>query len=106
MNNDDNFTKRAREAMRSAANEAARLHHSYVSTEHMLLGLLGLGLLLDGSLVGVRGRLAAASDQRARCREGCDRQRGRDDPLAHESVLPHCHHPVLRMSFSQQVAED
>ena len=43
MNNDDNFTKRAREAMRSAANEAARLHHSYVSTEHMLLGLLGLG---------------------------------------------------------------
>lgn len=43
MNNDDNFTKRAKEAMRAAANEAAHLHHNYVSTEHMLLGLLGLG---------------------------------------------------------------
>ena len=43
MNNDDNFTKRAKEAMRGAASEAARLHHNYVSTEHMLLGLLGLG---------------------------------------------------------------
>lgn len=43
MNNDDNFTKRAKDAMRGAASEAARLHHNYVSTEHMLLGLLGLG---------------------------------------------------------------
>ncbi len=43
MNNDDNFTKRAKEAMRNAASEAARLHHNYVSTEHMMLGLLGLG---------------------------------------------------------------
>lgn len=43
MNNDENFTKRAREAMQGAANAAARLHHNYVSTEHMLLGLLSLG---------------------------------------------------------------
>lgn len=43
MNNDDNFTKRAKDAMRNAASEAARRHHNYVSTEHMLLGLLALG---------------------------------------------------------------
>jgi len=43
MNSDENFTKRARDAMRNAANEAARLHHNYVNTEHMLLGLLALG---------------------------------------------------------------
>ena len=43
MNNDDNFTKRAKDAMRNAASEAAKRHHNYVSTEHMLLGLLALG---------------------------------------------------------------
>lgn len=43
MNMDENFTKRARDAMRYAAREAARLHHNYVNTEHMLIGLLALG---------------------------------------------------------------
>ena len=43
MNNDENFTKRAKDAMRNAAGEASRLHHNYVNTEHMLLGLLALG---------------------------------------------------------------
>lgn len=43
MSSDDNFTKRAKEAMRRAATAAARLHHNYVNTEHMLLGVLGLG---------------------------------------------------------------
>ena len=43
MSNDDNFTKRAKESMRRAAEVAARLRHGYISTEHLLIGVLGLG---------------------------------------------------------------
>ena len=43
----DRFTQRARTAIRSAQEAAAELGHSYVGTEHLLLGILreeeGLG---------------------------------------------------------------
>src|ERR687889_2747570 len=35
-----NFTERVRKVLAMAREEAARLHHSYVGTEHMLLGLM------------------------------------------------------------------
>src|SRR5436190_2214686 len=35
-----NFTDRVRKVLQMAREEAARLHHGYVGTEHMLLGLL------------------------------------------------------------------
>lgn len=35
-----NFTDRVRSALQAARQEAARLHHEYVGTEHLLLGLL------------------------------------------------------------------
>jgi ATP-dependent Clp protease ATP-binding subunit ClpC len=35
-----NFTERTRKALAMAREEAARLHHEYVGTEHILLGLL------------------------------------------------------------------
>src|SRR5919106_764953 len=35
-----NFTDRVRKVLQMAREEAARLHHSYVGTEHLLLGLL------------------------------------------------------------------
>ncbi len=37
------FTSRAKEAMALARRAAADLHHSYLGTEHLLLGLLGEG---------------------------------------------------------------
>jgi excisionase family DNA binding protein len=38
-----NFTERARKAMVLSADEARRLEHNYVGTEHMLLGLVSEG---------------------------------------------------------------
>ncbi len=35
-----NFTDRLRKVLRMAREEAVRLHHEYVGTEHLLLGLL------------------------------------------------------------------
>lgn len=38
-----NFTPRAQRVLVLARNEADRLHHNFVGTEHLLLGLIGLG---------------------------------------------------------------
>src|SRR5260370_16720349 len=74
----DRFTERARHAMRLAQEEAQRLHHHYIGTEHLLLGLLregegvagnvlpSLGVDLEQTrqpferLVGPAGQLASA----------------------------------------------
>src|SRR5215471_9581753 len=36
----DKFTERARKVLRLAQEEAQRLHHNYIGTEHLLLGLV------------------------------------------------------------------
>ena len=41
--NDYNFTDRVRKVLQMAREEAARLHHEYVGTEHILLGLIREG---------------------------------------------------------------
>ena len=38
-----NFTERVRKVLALAREEAARLHHEYVGTEHILLGLVREG---------------------------------------------------------------
>src|ERR1044071_4383077 len=38
-----NFTERVRKVLAMAREEAARLHHEYVGTEHILLGVIGEG---------------------------------------------------------------
>src|SRR5215469_5674731 len=38
-----NFTPRAQQALRLAREEADRLHHNYLGTEHVLLGIIKLG---------------------------------------------------------------
>src|SRR5215471_7795533 len=38
-----NFTERVRKVLAMAREEAARLHHEYVGTEHILLGLIDEG---------------------------------------------------------------
>ncbi len=37
------FTEAARKAIEYARDEAARLRHDYIGTEHLLLGLIRLG---------------------------------------------------------------
>ncbi len=49
-----NFTPRAQQVLALARKEAERLHHGYVGTEHLLLGLIRLG---QGTAVTVLGRL-------------------------------------------------
>ncbi|MDH4156429.1 MAG: AAA family ATPase, partial [candidate division Zixibacteria bacterium] len=48
------FTENARKAIEYARDEAARLKHDYIGTEHLLLGLLRLG---EGRAVEVLGNL-------------------------------------------------
>ncbi|MEI8243412.1 MAG: ATP-dependent Clp protease ATP-binding subunit [bacterium] len=43
MNGFNNFTPRAQRAIQLANREADRFNHAYVGTEHLLLGLVGLG---------------------------------------------------------------
>ena len=43
MSNGYNFTERVRKVLALAREEAARLHHEYVGTEHILLGLIKEG---------------------------------------------------------------
>src|SRR6266487_2241075 len=51
--NFDRFTERARKVMQLAQEEAQRLHHNYIGTEHLLLGLLREG---EGVGAGVLAR--------------------------------------------------
>jgi glycerol-3-phosphate dehydrogenase len=39
----NNFTPRAQQALSLAGKEANQLHHHYIGTEHLLLGILVLG---------------------------------------------------------------
>ena len=43
MQGGDKFTERVRKVMYLAREEAARLHHDYIGTEHLLLGILREG---------------------------------------------------------------
>jgi ATP-dependent Clp protease ATP-binding subunit ClpC len=62
-----NFTERVRKVLAMAREEAARLHHEYVGTEHILLGLIreGEGVAatvlqnLNVELGGLRDRIEA-----------------------------------------------
>ncbi len=47
----DRFTERARHVMQLAQEEAQRLHHNYIGTEHLLLGLLREGEGVAGNVL-------------------------------------------------------
>jgi ATP-dependent Clp protease ATP-binding subunit ClpC len=53
------FTEAARKAIEFARDEAARLRHDYIGTEHLLLGLIRLG---DGRAVEIIGNLGLELD--------------------------------------------
>ena len=47
----DKFTDRVRRVMFLAREEAARLHHDYIGTEHLLLGIVREGEGLAATIV-------------------------------------------------------
>ncbi len=55
-----NFTERVRKVLAMAREEAARLHHEYVGTEHILLGLIREG---DGVAASVLQNLSVELDE-------------------------------------------
>src|SRR5437660_3804714 len=63
----DKFTERARKVMQLAQEEAQRLHHNYIGTEHLLLGLLREG---DGVAGKVLTRLGVDLEQARQAVEG------------------------------------
>jgi ATP-dependent Clp protease ATP-binding subunit ClpC len=75
----ERFTKRARLVVVQAQQEARRLDHDYVGTEHLLLGLTGVG---EGLAVKVLESLGIALDAiRQRVEESVDR--GEQAPSGH-----------------------
>ncbi len=81
----ERFTSRARHVVVLAQEEARRLHHNYIGTEHILLGLLGepdgvAGVVLAGfgiSLESARGEV-----------------RGHRQPRHHSPKRAHSVHPA------------
>jgi ATP-dependent Clp protease ATP-binding subunit ClpC len=59
MNGFNNFTPRAQRAVQLATREADRFNHAYVGTEHLLLGLVGLG---EGVAVEVLEQMGVSLD--------------------------------------------
>ena len=51
----ERFSPEAREAVTSAQAEARRLHHNYIGTEHLLLGLMVQAHTLSGRLLAEHG---------------------------------------------------
>jgi ATP-dependent Clp protease ATP-binding subunit ClpC len=60
MNNFNEYTPRARQVIQMARQEAEKFNHSYVGTEHLLLGLLALG---EGVAVDVLKRMSLSVDR-------------------------------------------
>ena len=49
------FTATAKNILKQAANEAGRLGHTYIGTEHLLLAMLGDRDSVAGNLLSARG---------------------------------------------------
>jgi len=73
-----NFTERVRKVLAMAREEAARLHHEYVGTEHILLGLIREG---EGVAATVLQNLSVELDdiQQKNRRDGQEGQSRSDD---------------------------
>ena len=63
-----NFTERVRKVLAMAREEAARLHHEYVGTEHILLGLIREG---EGVAAAVLQNLNVDLDEMRRMMHRC-----------------------------------
>ena len=71
----ERFTQRARKVLTLAQEEAERMNHNYIGTEHLLLGLMKE----EG---GVAAQVLAPAERPAAARE-------RPDPAHHRAGPPH-----------------
>lgn len=92
----DRFTKRARKVLSMAQEEAQRLNHSYIGTEHLLLGLIR-----DENGVAVRVFRELGLDPR-RVREMVERTvgRGTRPNLSKITLTPHTKQ-VIELAFEE-----
>ena len=73
-----NFTERVRKVLAMTREEAARLKHEYIGTEHMLLGLIREG---EGVAAAVLQNLGVDLDEVRRTVEGLVKKGAADPPM-------------------------
>ncbi len=95
------FTPQARNAVVAAQDEARRLQHNYIGTEHILLGLL-----TDGETVAARALEAVGVGQRAAREKVLGIiGRGQQDATGHIPFTPRAK-KVLELSLREAVGHD
>jgi hypothetical protein len=92
----ERFTSRARRAVVLAQEEARRLRHAHIGTEHLLLGLLSEG---EGVAAKALEALGVSLDA-ARARVEAIIGRGTDDPVGHVPFTPRAK-KVLELSLRE-----
>ena len=78
----ERFTERAKKVLTLAQEEAERSHHSYIGTEHLLLGLLREG---DGLAAKVLNNLGV---EIVRVRQTIESVIGRDERIIIQQIIP------------------
>ena len=96
-----NFTDRVRKVLQMAREEAARLHHEYVGTEHILLGLMREG---DGVAAAVLASLKVNSQDVARATEAIAQPGNSDQAVGPD--LPYTSRAKKILEFSMAEARD
>ncbi|TMB63196.1 MAG: hypothetical protein E6J51_10925 [Chloroflexi bacterium] len=92
----ERFTERAKKVLLLAQEEAERSHHSYIGTEHLLLGLLREG---DGLAAKVLNNLGVEIGQ---VRQTIESVIGRDERIIIQQIIPTSRvKKVIEMSFEE-----
>ena len=92
----EKFTERAKKVLTLAQEEAERSHHSYIGTEHLLLGLLREGEGLAGKV------LANLGVQIGQVRQAIEFTLGRDPSIVIKQIVPTSRvKRVIEVSFAE-----
>ena len=92
----ERFTERAKKVLTLAQNEAERSYHSYIGTEHLLLGLLREG---EGLAAKVLNNLGVEIDK---VRQTIVSVLGRNEPIIIQQIIPTSRvKTVIEISFEE-----
>jgi ATP-dependent Clp protease ATP-binding subunit ClpC len=91
----ERFTERGKKVLTLAEEEARRSHHSYIGTEHLLLGLLGEG---DGLAASVLNRLGVGIGQ---VRQRIESVLGRNEDIITEPIPTSHVKTVIEISYEE-----
>ena len=83
-----NFTERVRKVLAMAREEAARLHHEYVGTEHILLGLIREGEGVAAAVLTTSTSISTTSSRRSRRRSRRGKRLPPPGPTCHTHRAP------------------